>query len=60
MTNNLFKLRTINLKDIALQAEHSVAMMSQVRAVMLNPTSRKKEPTVNLTQLADLCGTEKG
>ncbi len=59
-TNSLFKTRTINLKDISLQAEHSVEMMAQVRAAMLNPTSRKKEPTINLSQLAEFCCTEKG
>ena len=35
-------------------------MMTQVRAAMLNPTSRKKEPSINLSQLAGFCGIEKG
>lgn len=60
MSVNVFKQRTVNLKDIEAQAELSVEMMNQVRAAMLNPTSRKKEPSVNLSQLATLCGTEKG
>ncbi|MBI3229411.1 MAG: AAA family ATPase [Burkholderiales bacterium] len=60
MASNVFKQRSVNLKDIAAQAELSVDMMNQVRAAMLNPTSRKKAPTFNLSQLAALCGTEKG
>mgnify|MGYP001336755444 CR=1 FL=1 len=50
----------INLKDIADQAALSAEMMDQVRAAMLNPTSRKKELTVHLSQLATYCGIEKG
>ena len=50
----------INLQDIADQAALSAEMMDQVRAAMLNPTSRKKELTVHLSQLATYCGIEKG
>ncbi|HQX05834.1 MAG TPA: AAA family ATPase [Zoogloea sp.] len=50
----------INLQDIAEQAALSAEMMDQVRAVMLNPTSRKQDLIINLSQLAGYCGVEKG
>jgi chromosome partitioning protein len=50
----------INLGDIAEQAKLSADMMDQVRAAMLNPTSRKKELSIHLSQLASYCGVEKG
>ena len=52
--------QSINLKDIADQAALSAEMMDQVRAAMLNPTSRKKELSIHLSQLATYCGVEKG
>lgn len=54
------KQPSISLKDIQAQAELSADMMDQVRTAMLNPTSRKKELTINLSQLAAYCGVEKG
>jgi chromosome partitioning protein len=50
----------INLRDIADQAQFSAEMMDQVRSAMLNPTSRKKELSMHLSQLAGYCGVEKG
>jgi chromosome partitioning protein len=52
--------RAISLRDIAVQAEASAQMMDQVRAAMLNPTSRKKSLSIHLSQLASYCGVEKG
>lgn len=51
---------SISLKDIKDQADLAAEMMGQVREAMLNPTSRKKELTVNMSQLAAYCGVEKG
>jgi chromosome partitioning protein len=51
---------SISLKDIQAQAELSADMMDQVRTAMLNPTSRKKDLAINLSQLAAYCGVEKG
>jgi len=51
---------SISLKDIQAQAELSADMMDQVRTAMLNPTSRKKDLAINLSQLAGYCGVEKG
>ena len=50
----------IGLTDIAEQAAHSVEMMSQIRAAMLSPTTRKAAPVWNLSQLAQLLNVEKG
>jgi chromosome partitioning protein len=52
--------KSISLADIAEQAERAVAMMGQIRAAMLAPTARKVPPLFNLSQLAALCGIEKG
>jgi chromosome partitioning protein len=51
---------SISLKDIKDQADLAAEMMGQVREAMLNPTSRKKELSVNMSQLATYCGVEKG
>lgn len=50
----------IGLAEIAEQAAHSVEMMSQIRAAMLSPTTRKASPIWNLSQLASLLNIEKG
>ena len=52
--------RRINLKDIADQAERAVLMMEQIRSAMLAPSARKSPPVFNLSQLAAMCGIEKG
>lgn len=49
----------ISIKDIQLQAELSADMMDQVRTAMLNPTSRKAEIILNLSQVALHCNTDK-
>lgn len=54
------KNSSINLADIAEQAALSAEMMEQIRAAMLNPTSRKSELSIHLSQLATYCGVEKG
>ena len=50
----------ITLGAIADQAERAVAMMEQIRKVMLAPSARKVSPVYNLSQVTALCGTEKG
>jgi chromosome partitioning protein len=52
--------KSIGLGDIAVQAERAIAMMGQIRAAMLSPTARKSPPVFNLSQLASMCGIEKG
>jgi chromosome partitioning protein len=60
MAQGKIRRAAINLKDVADQAQLSADMMEQVRAAMLNPTSRKKELSIHLSQLAAYCGVEKG
>ncbi len=52
--------KPITLAGIADQAERAVAMMNEIRSAMLAPTSRKSPPIFNLSQLAAMCGIEKG
>ena len=52
--------RRLDLDDIADQASRAVAMMEQIRTAMLAPSARKAPPVFNLSQLAALCGIEKG
>ncbi|MEF3084011.1 hypothetical protein V3391_17570, partial [Luteimonas sp. SMYT11W] len=49
-----------SLADIELQAARIAAMMGQIRAAMLSPTSTKTAPVVSAAQLASLCGVDKG
>ena len=52
--------KQITLAGIAEQAERADAMMTEIRSAMLAPTARKTPPIFNLSQLAALCGIEKG
>lgn len=52
-------IRKQSLADIDAQAARIAAMMSQIRATMLSPTSTKKAPNVGAAQLAQMCGVDK-
>ena len=52
-------IRRQSLADIELQAARIAAMMKQIRATMLSPTSQKSAPSVGASQLAALCGVDK-
>lgn len=52
-------IRRQSLSDIELQAARIAAMMKQIRATMLSPTSQKSAPSVGASQLAALCGVDK-
>ena len=52
-------IRRQSLADIELQAARIAAMMKQIRATMLSPTSQKSAPSVGASQLATLCGVDK-
>ena len=52
--------KPITLAGIADQAERAAAMMNEIRSAMLAPTARKSPPIFNLSQLAAMCGIEKG
>ena len=55
----VFPIRRQSLADIELQAARIAAMMSQIRATMLSPSSVKTAPSVSAAQLAGLCGVDK-
>jgi chromosome partitioning protein len=57
---SIARQKRISLTDVADQAERALSMMEQIRAAMLAPTARKTAPVFNLSQLAAMCGTEKG
>ncbi len=50
----------ISLADVSQQAERALRMMENIRSAMLAPSARKSPPIFNLSQLAALCGIEKG
>ena len=52
--------KKINITDVVAQADRAVQMISDVRSSMLAPTSEKQAPVFSLTQVAALCGLEKG
>ena len=52
-------IRKQSLADIDAQSARIAAMMVQIRATMLSPTSEKKAPSVGAAQLAQMCGVDK-
>ncbi|SCY53792.1 AAA family ATPase [Nitrosospira sp. Nsp13] len=50
----------IQISDIVEQAERAAQMVSQIRLRLLAPDTIKKPPDFSLTQLASLCGIDKG
>jgi len=52
--------QSIGLDAIADQAARAALMMNEIRSAMLAPTARKAAPVFNLSQVAAMCGLEKG
>lgn len=52
--------KRISLGDVAQQAQRALKMMESIRSTMLAPSARKSPPVFNLSELAALCGVEKG
>lgn len=50
----------IHISDIVDQAERATQMVNQIRSRMLAPNTEKNAPVFTLTQLATLCGIDKG
>ena len=50
----------IHISDIVEQAERATQMVNQIRSRMLAPNTEKNAPVFTLTQLATLCGIDKG
>lgn len=53
-------LRPQSLSHIIDQADRAGLLMEQVRGAMLSPSARKSAPTYNASQVAALCGVERG
>ena len=50
----------IQISDILAQAERATQMVNQIRSRMLSPNAVKHSPVFTATQLATLCGIDKG
>ena len=50
----------ITISDIVDQAERATHMVNQIRSRMLAPSAVKSAPVFSITQLASLCGVDKG
>lgn len=59
-TNISSKNSKISIADLVNQADRAVRMVSEIRTSMLAPESRKSSPVFSLTQVASLCGLDKG
>jgi chromosome partitioning protein len=60
IVHNVSNSQKIQISDIVEQAERAAQMVSQIRLRMLAPDSVKTPPVFSLTQLASLCGVDKG
>ena len=60
IVHNVSNSQKIQISDIVEQAERAAQMVSQIRLRMLAPDSVKNPPVFSLTQLASLCGIDKG
>lgn len=50
---------SLGLAQLEAVSENALQVVSQVRTAMLAPESRKRPPSYNSSQLADLCGIDK-
>jgi chromosome partitioning protein len=50
----------ITIADVAHQAERSAQIVGELRTRMLAPEQQKRPPAFSLSQLASLCGVDKG
>jgi chromosome partitioning protein len=60
IAQNMSGTRKILISDIVDQAERATQMVNQIRSRMLAPNAIKHSPVFSLTQLANLCGIDKG
>lgn len=60
ITQNMNVSRKIQISDIVEQAERAAQMVNQIRSRMLTPNAVKIPPNFSITQLASLCGIDKG
>ncbi|MRD49375.1 AAA family ATPase [Caenimonas koreensis DSM 17982] len=50
----------ITIADVAQQAERAAQIVGELRTRMLAPEQQKRPPAFSLSQLANLCGVDKG
>jgi chromosome partitioning protein len=60
ITQTMNGTQKIQISDIVEQAERATQMVNQIRSRMLAPNAVKSAPVFSLTQLANLCGIDKG
>jgi len=60
MIRKMNEAQKIQISDIVDQAERATQMVNQIRSRMLQPNAAKSPPVFTLTQLATLCGIDKG
>lgn len=60
IAHNVNNSQKIHISDIVDQAERATQMVNQIRSRMLAPNAIKNPPVFSLTQLASLCGIDKG
>lgn len=60
MIRKMNDAQKIQISDIVDQAERATQMVNQIRSRMLQPNAAKSSPVFTLTQLATLCGIDKG
>ncbi|MGS0741463.1 AAA family ATPase [Glaciimonas sp. GG7] len=60
ITKNMNISQKIQISDIVEQAERAAQMVNQIRSRMLSPNTVKIPPDFSITQLASLCGIDKG
>lgn len=54
------KIDQITIADVVAQSDRAIRMVGEIRASLLAPQSRKTAPSFTLTQVAALCGVDKG
>lgn len=60
MTKSVVPLKRITIPDLLTQASEAMQMVNDVKSRMLAPEAKKSSPTFSLTQVAALCGLDKG
>lgn len=60
MAKSVVPLKRITIPDLLTQASEAMQMVNDVKSRMLAPEAKKSSPTFTLTQVAALCGLDKG
>lgn len=60
MVKPVSPLKRITIPDLLNQAAEAMQMVNDVKSRMLAPEAKKSPPTFSLTQVATLCGLDKG